>query len=139
MRSLWERFHGGFGSPITLTISSRGRGHRSKDSTLLREIITPPAYDSKIPDIFFLLVSDSSNPTGPVQVLNRFTAIQEGQPEQRGNWSRLNLGCRFTGIKADEWIPTPPGTEGLVALAIASMIIREALYNKEFWRAMCSV
>lgn len=34
--------------------------------------------------------------------------------------------------RADDWIPITPGTEGLLALGIASVIIKERLYNEIF-------
>ncbi|MBM4462826.1 MAG: hypothetical protein FJ012_05750 [Chloroflexi bacterium] len=37
-----------------------------------------------------------------------------------------------TAAKADEWIPNNPGTEGILALAIAHVIISEGLYDKDF-------
>src|SRR2546426_12781802 len=37
--------------------------------------------------------------------------------------TRLSL----TGMNADEWIAAAPGTEGLLALAMASVIVRERL------------
>ncbi|MFQ6069436.1 MAG: molybdopterin-dependent oxidoreductase [Candidatus Aminicenantales bacterium] len=34
--------------------------------------------------------------------------------------------------RADRWIPIRPGSEGLLALAIASIIIKERIYNKKY-------
>ncbi len=37
-----------------------------------------------------------------------------------------------TAGRSDEWIPIFPGTDGVVALAMANVIMREELYDKEF-------
>jgi len=38
----------------------------------------------------------------------------------------------LTAAKADEWLPINPGTDGALAMAMASVIIREELYDVEF-------
>ena len=40
--------------------------------------------------------------------------------------------------RADRWIPIKPGTEGLLALGIALVMIRERLYDEEFIRRFAS-
>lgn len=42
--------------------------------------------------------------------------------------SRLSI----TASKADKWVPVAPGTEGLLALGIAYLIIQEGLYDAKF-------
>lgn len=37
-----------------------------------------------------------------------------------------------TARKADEWVPIRPGTDGAMALAMAHVIVRDGLYDKEF-------
>lgn len=44
------------------------------------------------------------------------------------------IGSRYslTASKADEWLPINPGTEGALAMAIAHVIIKNDLYDKDF-------
>ena len=37
-----------------------------------------------------------------------------------------------TAAKADQWIPVAPGTEGLLALGVAYVILKESLYDYDF-------
>ncbi|MBP1698793.1 MAG: qrcB, partial [Deltaproteobacteria bacterium] len=55
-----------------------------------------------------------------------------GRPGQRGKLVYIGPRLSITGIKADEWIPISPGTEGMLALGIAHMIVKEGLQNKSF-------
>jgi anaerobic selenocysteine-containing dehydrogenase len=58
--------------------------------------------------------------------------FRRGRPGQRGKLVQIEPRLSVTAIKSDEWIPIQPGTEGILALSIAHMIIKEGLYNKEF-------
>jgi anaerobic selenocysteine-containing dehydrogenase len=44
----------------------------------------------------------------------------------------INPRYSLTAAKSDEWIPTHPGTDGALALAIANVIINENLYDSDF-------
>ena len=37
-----------------------------------------------------------------------------------------------TAAKSDQWIPIAPGTEGILALGIAYVILKESLYDYDF-------
>jgi anaerobic selenocysteine-containing dehydrogenase len=44
-----------------------------------------------------------------------------------------------TAGKSDEWHPLKPGTDGLVALALAHEIMRQGLYDRQFIERWCNV
>ncbi len=68
----------------------------------------------------------------PVQALAGYGQLRRGKPGQRGKLVYIGPRLSITGIKADEWIPISPGTEGMLALGIAHMIVKEGLQNKSF-------
>ncbi len=39
-----------------------------------------------------------------------------------------------TALRADQWLPINPGTDGALAMAIANVIISENLYDADFVR-----
>ncbi len=65
------------------------------------------------------------------------TARSYAELRQRRDGKRAKIvyvGQRFsnTGAKADAWVPVRLGTESALALAIAYVLIREELYDREF-------
>ncbi|MEW6455493.1 MAG: molybdopterin-dependent oxidoreductase [Acidobacteriota bacterium] len=67
----------------------------------------------------------------PVRAMNAFGFIRQGR-EKRAKIIHVEPRLSYTGNKADEWIRINPGTEGLFALGIANVLIKEELYDKEF-------
>ena len=53
-------------------------------------------------------------------------------PGIRGTFVHAEPRLSQTAACADEWLPIKPGTEGLLALAIAHVIVNEKLYDAEF-------
>jgi len=66
-----------------------------------------------------------------------FAEFRRGRPNLRPRWIHVEPRSSITAIKADEWIPIRPGTEGILALGIAHVMIREGLYDREFVERRC--
>ncbi len=133
MKGLWERFLEAFGSPNYIDNQFQWSGPTMEGLYLTQGIYSLPAYDFENARYILSFGSDLlESYWSPVQALSAYGQFRRGNPERRGKLVQIEPHLSITGIKADEWVPTPPETEGLVALAIANMIIREALYNNEF-------
>ena len=133
MRSLWERFLEAFGSPNYIDNQFQWEGTPIEGLFLTQGIHSSPAYD--LENVQYLLSFGSGlleSYWSPVQALMAYGHFRRGRPEQRGKLVQIEPRLSITGIKADEWIPIQPGTEGILALGIAHMIIKEGLYNKDF-------
>jgi len=133
MRSLWERFLESFGSPNYIDNQFQWEDPPIEGVFLTQGIHSTPAYDLR--NARYILSFGSTlleSYWSPVQALSAYGYFRRGRPEHRGKLVQLEPRLSVTGIKADEWIPTYPGTESLVALGIANMIIKEGLYNKDF-------
>lgn len=67
--------------------------------------------------------------TSHVQLASR--AI-EAITENKAKLVTFDVRLTNTAAKSDEWIPIKPGTDGVVALAMADVVMEEGLYNREF-------
>lgn len=138
IRSLWKRFLEAFGSPNAMEDEFQWEGLPIEGLYLTQGIYAPPAYD--LENARYVL---SFGPSllesfwSPVQALHAYGHFRRGRPDQRGKWVQIEPRLSITGMKADEWIPAPPGSEADIALAIAGMIIKEGLYDKEFVAQHC--
>ena len=133
MRSLWERFLEAFGSPNYVDNQFQWEGLPVEGLFLTQGITSPPAYDLEHSQYILSVGSNLLEAFwSPVQALSAYGQFRRGRSEHRGRLIQIEPRLSVTGIKADEWIPTQPGTEAMVALGIANMMIKEGLYNKDF-------
>ena len=133
MRTLWERFLEAYGSPNYIDNQFQWEGSPAEGLLFTQGIFSLPAYD--LENARHLLSFGSGlleSYWSPVQALMAYGYFRRGRPEQRGKLVQIEPRLSVTAIKADEWIPIQPGTEGMLALGIAHMMIKEGLYNKEF-------
>ncbi len=133
MRSLWERFLEVFGSPNYIENQFQWEGTPIEGLFLTQGIYSTPAYD--LENVQYLLSFGSElleSHWSPVQALKAFGYFRRGKPGQRGKLVQIEPRLSVTSIKADEWIPIQPQAEGILALGIAHMIIKEGLYKKDF-------
>jgi anaerobic selenocysteine-containing dehydrogenase len=63
----------------------------------------------------------------PVMYSLAFGEFRRSQGKARGKLVQVEPRMSLTGANADEWIPAKVGREGLTALAIAQVIVREKL------------
>ncbi len=66
----------------------------------------------------------------PVGFQNAFTrahSFESGTPSGMAKFVYVGPRMPQTGLSADEWLPVAPGSEGLLALAMAQVIVRQRL------------
>ena len=66
----------------------------------------------------------------PVQYSHGYGEFRQGK-DKRGFLVQVDSRFSMTGANSDEWIYVNPGTEGLLALSIAQVIISEGLSNND--------
>ncbi len=133
MRSLWERFLDAFGSPNYIDNQFQWEGTPHEGLYVTQGLRSSPAYDLENAQYILSFGADLlESYWSPVQALSAYGHFRRGKPGQRGKLVQIEPRLSITAIKADEWVPIQPGTEGLLALGIAHMILKEGLYNKEF-------
>jgi len=63
----------------------------------------------------------------PVAQSAGYGAMRQGHPQQRGKLAVVESRMSITGANADEWVPVKPGTEGVLALGLAHVILANKL------------
>jgi anaerobic selenocysteine-containing dehydrogenase len=63
----------------------------------------------------------------PVSQAAAYGAMRQGRPGLRASFVQVESRMTQTGANADEWVPVTPGTEGVLALGIAHIILKEKL------------
>ncbi len=58
--------------------------------------------------------------------------MRRGRPNLRARFVQVDTRLSVTAVKADEWVPIIPGTDGALALGMAYVIISEDLYDHDF-------
>src|SRR5262245_18696900 len=60
----------------------------------------------------------------PVSQNVGYGRMRQGKPGDRGKFVQVEYRMSQTGANADEWLPVKPGTEGLLALGLAHVIMK---------------
>src|SRR5688572_21184402 len=68
----------------------------------------------------------------PVRNIYSYGHMRQGRPGIRGHFVQAEPRLSQTAACADQWLPIKPGTEGLLALSIAHVIVNEKLYDADF-------
>ena len=63
----------------------------------------------------------------PVQQNAAYGRFRRGRPDVRGKFVQVEPRMSLTGASADEWVAVRPGTEGVLALGLAHVIIDQKL------------
>jgi anaerobic selenocysteine-containing dehydrogenase len=63
----------------------------------------------------------------PVSHSRSFGEMRQGRPGVRGSIVQIEARMSQTGASADEWVAVKPGTDGVLALGLAHVIMRDKL------------
>jgi anaerobic selenocysteine-containing dehydrogenase len=63
----------------------------------------------------------------PVSQNAAYGAMRQGRAGVRGRFVQVESRMSLTGASADEWVPVKPGTEGVLALGLAHVILANKL------------
>lgn len=131
-RLLFERTAAALGTPNLYTLDwSMGRG--PQDAFAMMHGTPDWHFDLAHADFVLGIGMDwlQASPS-PVEASRAYGYLRRGRPGHRVRIVQAESRLSVTGIKADEWIPINPGTEGALALGMAHVIIAEELYDRTF-------
>ena len=75
----------------------------------------------------------------PVAQSVAYGEMRQGRPQVRGKLVQIEARMSLTGANADEWVPVKPGTEGVLALGLAHVIVAGKLLPASNGRASAAV
>src|SRR5262252_8900738 len=75
----------------------------------------------------------------PVAQSTAYGEMRQGHPQQRGKLVQVESRMSLTGANADEWVPVKPGTEGVLALGLAHVIVANKLRPSGGGRAAAAI
>ena len=125
---LFNRFLTVFGSPNFIRTPSIQDNYELA-LYLTQGVRAMPGFD--IQDADFILSFGSGLIQGwesPVYMFRGKSALIE----KGGRMTQIEPRLSKTAAKSDKWIAVKPGTEGVLALGLASVIISENLFNQDF-------
>lgn len=128
-----ERFMEAYGSPNIIRCEPNRSAGMVPAVQLMQGRAAGVTYD--IEDAGFILSLNSSfleDHWSAVQVQQAYGKFRRGRHKLRGKFVHMEPRLSVTGAKADEWVPMNPGTEGILAMGIASVLIIERRYDESF-------
>lgn len=133
MGTIVERFAAGLGTRNVVSYDPFDPAPIRKAMELVTGISRLPAVDFANANY---LLSFNANLfetfLSPVHYIYSYGHMRQGRPGIRGKFVHAEPRLSQTAACADEWLPIKPGTEGLLALSIAYVIVNEKLYDAEF-------
>jgi len=128
-----DRFAAGFGTPHLVSFDPFDPAPIRKAMELITGVSRLPAVDFANANY---LLSFNANLfetfLSPVRNIYAYGQFRQGRPGIRGKFVHAEPRLSQTAACADEWLPIRPQTEGLLALAMANVIISEKLYDADF-------
>ncbi len=127
-----QRFLAAFGSPNDVAVH-RGEEAAAVALELTQGVRAVPAFDVRSTEYVLsfggaLLEAWSS----PVYMSQAYGDFRQGHAGRRGKLVQAESRLSITAGAADEWLAVRPGTEGVLALGIAQVVIAEGLYDRSF-------
>jgi anaerobic selenocysteine-containing dehydrogenase len=130
---LWQRFAGAYGTPNYLRARCLAPERPALSHRLMHGVASPLAYDLEHAN--FVLAFGTGlfeSWIGPVWAGKAFSALRGGRDRARGALVIVDPHRSLTAAVADRWVPIRPGTDGILALGIANVLLREDLYDRGF-------
>jgi len=128
---LFDRFMNAFGSPNH--VSNVSNASLVQALNLTQGINLPMAYDFENSNyILSFGASILTSWPSPVQSMRAFSYLRQGRPGKKAKIIQVEPRFSITASRSDKWVPIKPGTEGLLALGLAYVIIKENLYERSY-------
>ncbi|HME00808.1 MAG TPA: molybdopterin-dependent oxidoreductase [Terriglobia bacterium] len=121
---LIDRFMTGYGSEITVTFDPFDDAVLRRANLLSFGQGALPTFDLARADYILSFGADFLGTwNSPVAQAIGYGEMRQGRPGARGRVVQVEPRLSQTGANADQWIPIRPGTEGILALGVAHLLL----------------
>jgi anaerobic selenocysteine-containing dehydrogenase len=128
---LWARFCQAYGSPNFLETNIEGRsGPLAQAMKLSMGTSERPVWDLAHASYVVSLGAGLFEGSSMVSFARDRASARD--PSQRQRLVQIDSSYTLTASKADQWVPVKPGTLDTFAMSVASVLVKEGLYDKEF-------
>ncbi|NLI80694.1 MAG: molybdopterin-dependent oxidoreductase [Deltaproteobacteria bacterium] len=135
MDRLWQQFFTAFGSPNLFRMPSPSDSGKIAAKLVLGEA-SPFAFSVENADYILSFSAPLVEGWGaPGRMQAAFLHWRSPSGNGATRIVQVESRCSMTASKADQWIAVNPGTEALLALGIAHVMVKENLFDAEFVRA----
>jgi anaerobic selenocysteine-containing dehydrogenase len=118
----------GFGAPAPITFDLFGDEVLRRANAISFGRDQLPTYDLARSRYVIAFGADFLGTwNSPVAQNAGYGAMRQGDPQVRGTFVQVEPRMSPTGANADEWVPVKPGTEGVLALGLAHVILNNNL------------
>lgn len=131
--ALWAQFARAYGTPNYIRARAEAPERPALAHRFMQGATSPLAYDLGEAQ---LIVSFGAGILegwqSPVHTTRALTRVRRGEDRARGRFIHIDPRRSPTAFKADTWVPVAPGTDGILAMGLANVLIREQLYDAAF-------
>ena len=131
--ALWRQFARAYGTPNYIRARCLAPERPAPAHRLMHGATVPFAYDlgeAQIVVSFGVGLLDAW--LNPVYASRGFARLRRSDDRPRGRLIQIDPRRSPTAIKADRWVSLTPGTDGILALGLANVLVREGLYDGAF-------
>ncbi|MGC4084919.1 MAG: molybdopterin-dependent oxidoreductase [Vicinamibacterales bacterium] len=135
-RLLFEQFAARFGAPAPIVYELFSDDLLRRANLLSFGVAQLPTYD--LGEALFVIGFGADflgTWNSPVAHAEAFGRMRRGRVAARGSFVQVEARMTPTGASADEWVAAKPGTDGVVALGIAHVLMRDKLRTATTGRA----
>lgn len=136
MATLAERFRAGYGCRQHLAWDWLNTEWLRRVSQLGHGIDGIPDYDLAETQYLLSFGADFlETHLSPVRYGRDFGAMRQHRPTVRGRFTYIGARLSLTAASADRWLPTRPGSDGILALGLARELLLRDAHNRETLQA----
>jgi anaerobic selenocysteine-containing dehydrogenase len=131
--TIWQRFTRAYGTPNYVRVRCLAPERPALAHRLMHGVASPLAWDLERANLVVTFgVGLLESWLGPVAAGRALAAWRAGPERPRGVLVAVDPRRSLTAAVADRWVRVRPGTDGILALGLAHVLLREGLHDREF-------